>query len=154
MESAVPALVIISFPAARMAADAIVTEIVDLVVFILHLRWVMLMAAVTGIGAVVITGMAQLALLICALMVHREGVLEAGRFPGVGAVTLRALPAEVIVRAVARVTGQAVLCPSSTMIKAGRLPGIRAVAGRTLGAVMIGRFVRGVAGEAIAGILS
>jgi hypothetical protein len=55
-----------------MASDTIIAEIIDFIMLILHLCRSMLMAAVTGIGIVIIVRVAQLALLIGSFVIHWE----------------------------------------------------------------------------------
>ena len=124
-----------------MAADTIVVEVIDFTVLFLHFRLVVFMAAVAGIGTVIAAGMAQLALLICPAMVQRKRVFEAGWFPGIGAVTLRALAAKMIIRPISGVTGDTISCASCPMVEAGWQPATRVMACRALRGIVVSGFI-------------
>ena len=70
----------------RVASNAVFRETTDFVVFLAHGGKVVLVTPGTGVGEVIATGVAQIAPTVSPSMVDREGVAEAGRLPGGGAV--------------------------------------------------------------------
>ena len=132
-----------------MARQAVIAEIIDLSMLILHFGLVVLMTAIAVVSVVVIIGVAQLTLLVGSTVIQREGVVKAGRFPCIRAVTLRALAAEMVCWRVPAVAGDTVRCPCRTVIEGCRQPGAGAVTGRTLSRIMVCRLVSAMAGDTI-----
>lgn len=124
-----------------MTADTIVVEVIHFFMFFLDLRLIMLMTTIAGIRTVIAVVMAQLALLIRPAMVQRKRVFEAGWFPGIGAVTLRALAAKMIIRPISGVTGDTISCASCPMVEAGWQPATRVMACRALRGIVVSGFV-------------
>jgi hypothetical protein len=83
------------FASIPVAADTVV-HIRNTFMLILNFGLAMFMTSIAGVGIVIVIRVAQLAALVGTAMVQREGVGKTGWLPGVGAVTLRALSAEMV----------------------------------------------------------
>lgn len=76
-------------------------------------------------------------------------MVEAGRFPGIGTVTLRALAAEMVGRSVPTMAGDTVRRTHSAVIKRSRQPSVGIMAGRTLPGIMVGWLVAAMTGDTV-----
>lgn len=97
-----------------------IVQIRDPFMFIFNVCCAVFMASITSVGIIVVIGMAKLAILIRTAMIEREGMLEAGRLPGIGGMACRTLTPKMISGAVAGMAGEAICGSSNLVIETGR----------------------------------